>query len=109
EDPPRYLVALDAVRDKPAWLRPARHYRLAFRDIARATDERAGIFCLLPPGVLCGNTAPCEREPDRRPAAEALILEAVLNAPAFDWNLRQKAAAHVNHFILNGCPYPNLG
>ncbi|HQP38985.1 MAG TPA: hypothetical protein PLI95_27560, partial [Polyangiaceae bacterium] len=42
-DPPRYLVALDAVRDKLAWTRPSRFYRAAFRDIASATNERTGI------------------------------------------------------------------
>ncbi|MEI7892361.1 MAG: hypothetical protein WCI05_04690 [Myxococcales bacterium] len=108
-DPPRYLVALDAVRDKPMWTGPARFFRIAFRDIASSTNERTGIFCLLPPGVLFGNTAPVEREPEKRPNARALLLEAVANSFPLDWHIRQKAAAHVNLFILNGCPVPQLG
>jgi hypothetical protein len=108
EAPPRYLVALDALAGKPSWLRPAQCYRLAFRDIASSTNERTGIFCLLPPGVVCGNTAPCEREPHARAVSGALILEAVANSHTFDWTVRLKAASHVNLFILNGCPYPNL-
>ena len=108
EAPPRYLVALGAVADKPAWLRAARHYRLAFRDIASSTNERTGIFALLPPGVLCGNTAPCEREPESRATSGALLLLALANAYSFDWTLRQKSAAHVNLFILDGCPVPKL-
>jgi hypothetical protein len=109
EAPPRYLVALEAVRGKPSWTGPARFFRVAFRDISNSTNERTGIFCLLPPGVLCGNTAPVEREPDSRPNASALPLESIANSHAFDWTLRQKAAAHVNLFILNGCPVPKVG
>lgn len=108
EDPPRYLIALDAVRDKPAWLKAARYFRLAFRSIASSTNERTGIFCLLPPGVLCGHSVACEREPNLRATSSTLVLASVFNAHPFDWNLRQKAGANVSLFILNGCPYPNL-
>jgi len=108
-DPPRHLVALNAVRDRPGWTGSARFFRVAFRDIARSTDERTGIFCLLPPGVLCGHTAVIEREPEKRPNAAALELQAVSNSLPFDWHVRQKAAAHVSLFILNGCPVPKLG
>ena len=106
EDRPRYCIALAALADKPEWLKAARHYRLAFRDIASSTNERTGIFCVLPPGCVFGNTAPCERKPEARKAVDALIIMAVTNAFAFDWTLRQKNAAHVNLFILNGCPFP---
>ena len=108
EERPRYLVHLDQLRDKPAWLKPSCYYRLAFRDIARSTDERTGIFCMIPAGVVFGNTAPCEREPQRRANVSALLLQACANSYAFDWTLRQKSAAHVNLFILNGCPLPPL-
>jgi hypothetical protein len=106
DDRPRYLVALDALGEKLTWRRAAQFYRLAFRDIARSTDERTGIFCLLPPGVLCGNTAPCERNPAVRTNADALLALSLANSHTFDWNLRQKSAAHVNLFILNGVPVP---
>lgn len=106
EDRPRYLIALAAIDDKPTWREAVRHYRLAFRDIARSTDERTGIFALLPPGVLLGNTAPCERDPAKRPHASALLFSAISNAYTFDWVLRVKNAAHVNLFILDGCPVP---
>jgi hypothetical protein len=106
--PPRYLVETSAVTDRPAWLQAARHYRLAFRDIARSTDERTAIFSLVPPGFLFGNTAPCEREAQRRPTSAALLLLAQANSYTFDWTLRTKSAAHVNLFILGGCPVPKL-
>jgi hypothetical protein len=106
EDPPRYVVALSAVVEKTAWLEAAGHYRLAFRDIASSTNERTGIFCIAPPGVLFGNTAPCERNPADRASATTLEILALLDSYPFDWILRQKNAAHVNLFILDGCPVP---
>ncbi|MFM8277570.1 MAG: hypothetical protein ACKN89_11410, partial [Cyanobium sp.] len=108
ESPPRYLVAIQAIRDKAAWLVPAQYYRLAFRDIARSTDERTGIFCVLPPGILCGNKAPCERQPETRPTSASLLLAAIANSFPFDFSLRMKVQATVNLFILNGCPFPSL-
>jgi len=105
-DRPRYLVHTDALADKPAWREAARYYRLAFRDIASSTNERTGIFCIAPPAALFGHTAIVEREPGARPPASALVLGAVANAFAFDWWIRQKAAAHVSLFILDGLPLP---
>jgi hypothetical protein len=106
EERPRYLVALENLGDKPAWLKPSRYYRLAFRDIARSTDERTSIFCLVPAGMIFGNTAPCEREPQGRSHITALLVQACPNSFSFDWTLRQKSAAHVNLFILDGCTLP---
>lgn len=103
---PRYLVALEDVADKPGWTEASRHFRLAFRDVASATNERTGIFTLLPPGVLCGNKAPCERQPGTRPSQGALIFLAVGDSFPFDFVLRLKVAATVNLFILDGCPIP---
>lgn len=106
DERPRYMVVLSKVADKPGWVRAAQHFRMAFRDIARSNDERTGIFCMLPPGVLVGNTAPVERAPWDRHHAVALELLATSNSYSFDWHIRQKAAAHVNLFILDGCPLP---
>ncbi|NOK33188.1 hypothetical protein HMI49_08285 [Corallococcus exercitus] len=108
EEPPRYIIAREKVVDTPAWLARARFYRLAFRDIARSTDERTGIFCLLPPGFLFGNKAPSERTPQKRPNSAALVLLATVNTFSFDFSLRTKVAATVNLFILKGCPIPEL-
>jgi hypothetical protein len=108
EDRPRYLIALDKLMDKPGWLEAARFYRLAFRKISSSTNERTSIACLLPPAVLCGDSAPCERSPDERPDSAILTALALMNSFVFDWNLRQKSSANVNHFILNGVPVPKL-
>lgn len=105
---PRYLVALSALGDKSSWLQASQYYRLAFRDIASSTNERTGIFGLLPPGVLCGNKAPCERTPWLKPTASALVGLATSNSFGFDFALRLRVQATVNLFILNNCPLPHL-
>lgn len=103
---PRFAVEISAVKGKRSWARAAGHYRLAFRDIASATNERTGIFALLPPGVLCGNKAPCEREPTTRPNAASLILLALACSFPFDYALRLRVQSTVNLFLLDACPVP---
>ncbi len=105
---PRYAIRLDAMRDKPNWLRASGHYRLAFREISRATDERTMISAIIPPGHVFGHKGTCEKTPWQRPDATALILCSVFNSFAFDWCLRRKIAASVSLFMLNGCPVPTL-
>jgi hypothetical protein len=100
EDRPRYVVSVGGLMQRPDVLACARFFRLAFRDIARSTDERTGIFVSLAPGAVCGNTAPCERSPAGRPNVRLLELVAIFNSYTFDWTIRQKSAAHVNLF---GC------
>ena len=105
---PRYAIPLEAMRDKPGWLRASRHYRLAFREISRSTDERTMIAAVIPPGYVFGHKGTCEKAPWLRPDATALILCAVFNSFAFDWCVRRKTAASVSLFMLNGCPAPTL-
>jgi hypothetical protein len=105
---PRYAIRLDAMRDKPGWLRAGGHYRLAFREISRSTDERTMIAAIIPPSYIFGHKATCERAPWERPDATALVLCAVFNSFSFDWCLRRKIAASVSLFMLNGCPVPSL-
>jgi hypothetical protein len=105
---PRYAIRLDAFRDKPAWLRASGHYRLAFREISRSTDDRTMIAAIIPPGHVFGHKGTCEKSPWERPDSTALILCAVFNSFAFDWCVRQKIAASLSLFMLNGCPAPAL-
>ncbi|MFO0137648.1 MAG: hypothetical protein ACK535_06450, partial [Cyanobacteriota bacterium] len=58
--------------------------------------------------IVCGNKAPCERRPNKRPSWHALVFLAIANSLAFDFALRMKVQATVNLFILNGCPMPNV-
>jgi hypothetical protein len=108
ETAPRYAVALRALAGRPQFVENSRYFRAACREIARSTDERTAIAAILPPGVICGHTVNVERRPSQRPNAAALIVVAVMNSLAFDWMLRQKAAAHVSLYILAELPVPPL-
>lgn len=107
-DRPRYLVALDKLSDKPGWVNAASHYRVSYREIARATDERTSIFNLAPPGFVFGHKGPCEREPGTRQLSSSLVLVAFANSFIFDFNLRLKVQSSVSLFILNSCPVPSF-
>ncbi len=105
---PRYGIRFDAMKDKPAWTSAAAHYRLAFREIARAGDERTLIAAIVPPGHVFGHKGTCEKTPWERPNSAALTLLAVLNSFTFDWCVRRKIAASVSLFMLHACPAPVL-
>lgn len=105
---PRYAIPLEAMRDKPGWLRASGHFRLAFREISRSTDERTMIAAIVPPGTIFGHKGTCEKRPWERTDAAALILCAIFNSFSFDWCVRRKIAATVSLFMLNACPAPSL-
>jgi hypothetical protein len=104
---PRYSVASGSIRSAIA--DAAGHYRLAFRDIAQATNERTMIACIAPPGTVFGHTATVEKTPRARSNEDALVLCAVFNSFPFDWLVRQKAATHLSLYILDALPMPRPG
>ena len=106
EERPRYLVAVQKIADRPAWCGPVRYFRLAFRDIASATNERTGIFCVCPSGNAFGNKAPCDREPQARCNSSILRIIVVTNSFVFDYLLRQRVQSTLNLFIVNPTPFP---
>lgn len=105
DERPRYVVAMERMEGKETVIQMAQFYRLAFRDIARSTDERTSIFSLLPPISVFGNTAPTERRIERS-TIDAIALLVTANSFCFDWLSRLKAAAHLNMFILNSIVVP---
>jgi len=105
---PRHAVAASALVAKPSILAGSARFRLAFRDIAHATNEHTMIAAIMPPGVVFGHTATVERAPHRRPDRTALVLCAILNSHAFDWLVRLKAGTHLSLYILEGLPMPAL-
>ena len=107
--PTRYLVRGAAVEDRPDWIRAAGFYRLTYRAVASSTNERTCIFCLLPPGVLCGNSAPVEAEPWTRPTCAALFLVALANTHVVDFLVRIRSSANLNQFILRHTALPRPG
>ena len=97
---PQFWVAKDAIPE------PLRlEWAIGFRDIARATDVRTMISCIVPT-TAAGNTLPLlVGDSGQLPAASAALLLANLNAIVFDYVTRQKAqSTHVNWYILEQLP-----
>ena len=104
---PRYVVALSAVTDRPQCASRSASFRLAYRAIARSTDERTGIFTVLPPGITGGHSAGLEQEPEGRRLSSVLELVGCVNSFTSDWCLRQTVAANVTQHILLAIPVPS--
>ena len=96
----------------PEWLSeseslPVLNRRLAFRDIARATDRRTLICALIPSYRPITNTAPYLVWPKGDARDEAFLLGALCSRP-LDWYARRVVELHVNFHILNSFPIPAL-
>lgn len=96
-------------------------YRLAFRDVARNTDERTFIGAVLPPKRFCPHTMSLERvftdaveNGEARynvvgmDGAERLYLLAALNSFTADYLFRQRVTAHLSFFFVYNLPVPRL-
>ena len=105
---PRYGITAASLRDSPTIQDAASHFRLVFRDIAGATNERTMIAAIAPLGTVFGHTATVEKRPQGRRIEAALALCGLLNSFPFDWLARQKANAHLSLYIVNGIPVPDL-
>lgn len=109
-DRPRFLVPLSRMTDRPNALRASRFYRGAYRDIARATDERTLVYTLLCAGCVIGDTAKApERTPEKRPNCAMLMIISACNSYCVDFLVRFRATAHVSLFLLNNTPLPRVG
>lgn len=106
--------------DLGAFVRPDRQFpRLAFRDVARDTDERTLIAALLPSDIGAQNTL-WMSIPKRyvfdainrkikvqsTPLHRLLFAQAVFNSLPVDWILRFSVAIHVNKTYLMRIPLP---
>lgn len=97
---PRYWVAAEEFRRRFAGELGSREL-LGFRNVARSTDERTIVSCLLP-AVPAGNSMPILRSP------WAPILQAIWTSFAFDYVARQKLGSpNTNFFILEQLPVPS--
>lgn len=79
--------------------------RIAFRDIARATDTRTAIPCLLPPGTAAVHQSPILVRRQGDEAAEAFLLGVMSSIP-FDWGARRWVELHLTFELLNPLPVP---
>lgn len=96
------------------------HYLLAFRKVARNTDERTLIVTVIPPDVITGDSLtthqPCEdrfehgkhREVDTLSPRVLLYAVATLNSYVVDWMVRMRVSANVNMFYVYQLPVPRL-
>ncbi|SES04836.1 Eco57I restriction-modification methylase domain-containing protein [Corynebacterium cystitidis] len=96
----------------PGWAQdpntlPLAHPRIAFRDVARATDTRTFLVCLLPGDVALVEKAPYLFNRTGDPMQEALLL-GVLSSRPFDWNARRVIENKVSLGILNSLPVPEM-
>ncbi|RQP13349.1 MAG: hypothetical protein EAS51_00085 [Microbacteriaceae bacterium] len=85
---------------------PMDRARIAFRDIARATDTRTTLAVLLPPGAAVVHNAPVlvARQGDAR--AEAFLLGVMCSMP-FDWGARRWVELHLTFDVLSALPVPH--
>lgn len=84
---------------------PCDRPRIAFRDIARSTDTRTVIACLLPPGTATVHNAPALIRRRGTASAEAFLLGVMCSIP-FDWGARRWVELHLTYEVLFQLPVP---
>ena len=92
------------------WLRdpetlPCMSPRIAFRDIARATDTRTMIAALVPGDLVMTNKAPYLLWPKGSEVDQAYLLGVLCSMPC-DWYFRRIVEISMNFHLLNTCPIP---
>ena len=87
---------------------PYEHYRVAFRDVARNTDERTLIATVLPAGVYCPHTVSLEHPASGLTESERVLLVALFNSLVLDYLARPRVAAHLSFFLVQALPVPRL-
>jgi hypothetical protein len=88
------------------------YYRLGFRDIARNSDARTMIMCMLPKSIFCNHKLPTIviSDPEKKSPLyeEQLFLAAIMNSFAADYIFRQRVTANLTFFIVNNLSVPRL-
>ena len=79
--------------------------RIAFRDVARATDTRTAIACLIPPGTAAVHQSPLLVRRKGNALSEAFLLGVMSSIP-FDWAARRWVELHLTFEILFALPIP---
>ena len=97
----------DSVVQAPATL-PCRGARIAFRDVARATDTRTIVAALIPPDRIVVHKAPYLLQLAGAPADEAYVL-GVLSSMPCDWQARRTVELVMSFEQLNLMTVPDPG
>lgn len=87
---------------------PCRKLRIAFRDVARATDTRTVIAALVPCDLVISNQAPYLLWPRGDERDQAYLLGVLCSIP-LDWYARRVVETHVNFHLFNAFPIPRAG
>ncbi len=86
---------------------PCLQPRIAFRDVARATDSRTVIAALVPPRMIPNHTAPYLLRIRGDERDEAFLL-GVLGSIPLDWYARRVVETHVTFDVLGSFPIPRV-
>jgi len=86
---------------------PARHPRVAFRDVIHASNPRKVWAALVPANVHLTNKAPYLLFSRGNTKAQAFLL-AILNSSPCDWFGHLRIGLNLNYFILNAFPIPEF-
>lgn len=84
---------------------PYKMARIAFRDVARATDSRTAIAALVPPGTALVESAPYLFRQKGSEVDEAYLLGIMSSIP-FDWYARHFVELHLKFYLLATLPIP---
>jgi len=87
---------------------PCLNPRIAFRDIARATDSRTVRCALIPGQSICVETSPVFLFPRGERRDEAYLL-GVLSSLSLDWYARRFVEIHLKVHVINPFPIPRPG
>lgn len=82
-------------------------YRVAFCDVAPPTAARSLVATLVPPGVLCGHTAPTLSFESPYEWAYMPWL-AVANSLCVDYLARKKISLHMSLIVMDSLPFPRF-
>jgi len=84
---------------------PCHSPRIAFRDVARATDPRTVLTSLIPPNVFLTGNTPYFLWPHGDEKDIAFLLGILASSP-LDWYARCFVETHVTLFLMNSFPIP---
>jgi very-short-patch-repair endonuclease len=105
---PRYWIDEDLGTQKLASSPAAtwfRQYRLAFRAISNATNERTCISAILPPNNFTGHSLWVGKTAEN---ANLLFFISLFNSYCIDWIARFKVNTNVTLFVVQQLPIPRL-
>lgn len=86
---------------------PPMNCSMLFRDVTNRTNSRTIIACLVPPERFAANQAPTLVQIGGAESDSALRLAVMCSLP-FDWAARRRVEMHINFFILEALPVPNI-